>query len=389
MGSLRTVAIPERQLPQAGNAPGCEGRSFPTPPSGCLETGGIGWGVDDFDLYPVDPAADPPIQAEIRALLGKCGLDYEEGIEAFVVCRPRGRLVACVGLEGNIVKCAAIEPDFRGESLSLRLLSEVVHLAFARGHSHLFLYTAPENVGFFQGCGFHPLVAVPDYVSLMENTPVGIRSYCRRLAAARKEGAVIGAIVMNANPFTLGHHYLVSQAARACDWLHVFVVAEDASLISYKDRYRLVEIGIRGIDRVSLHHGSEYMISRATFPAYFFKEKGMVGPCCTAIDLLLFRNYLAPALGITHRYVGTEPFCATTRQYNEDMKLWLQTAASPAPPVTVVEIPRMARLGGPISASEVRRLLSAREFERIEALVPPATLELLFDKYRTVCAPTA
>ncbi len=296
--------------------------------------------LDDFEFFTIDPATDLPLQAEIRALLTKCGLDYEEGIETFVVCRPHGRLIACVGLEGNIVKCAAIEADCRGESLSLKLLSEVVHLAHERGHSHLFLYTSPENVAFFQGCGFYLLAEVPNYVSLMENTPVGIRSYCNKLKTLRKDGAVIGSIVMNANPFTLGHHYLITQAIKACDWLHLFVVAEDASLISYRDRYKLVETGIGGFEKITLHHGSEYMISRATFPAYFFKEKAKVGECCTAIDLLLFRNYIAPALGITHRYVGTEPFCATTRQYNEDMKSWLQEAPSGAPAVTVVEIPR-------------------------------------------------
>jgi [citrate (pro-3S)-lyase] ligase len=339
---------------------------------------------DDFDFFSVDPLVDTGLQGEIRALLAKCGLDYEEGIDVFVVCRPKGRLIACVGLEGNIVKCAAIEPDWRGESLSLKLLGEVVHLAVERGHSHLFLYTAPDNVEFFRGCGFYPLAEVPGYVSLMENTPVGIRSYCNRLKLLRKEGATIGAIVMNANPFTLGHHYLVTQAAAACDWLHVFVVGEDASLISYRDRYALVEQGIRGIEKVTLHPGSQYMVSRATFPAYFFKEKGMVGQCCTAIDLLLFRTYIAPALGVTHRYVGTEPFCPTTRKYNLDMAHWLQEAESTAPAIRVVEIPRITVQGTPVSASEVRRLLHARDFDKIETLVPGATLDLLYDKYRMV-----
>jgi len=340
--------------------------------------------LDDYEFYTVDPAEDAKLRDEIRALLAKCGLDYEDDVEAFVVCRPKGRLIACVGLAGNIVKCAAIEPEWRGESLSLKLLGEAINIAHERGHSHLFLYTSPDNVGFFRGCGFHALVEVPDYVSLMENTPIGIRSYCDRLASLRREGAVIGSIVMNANPFTLGHQYLVQRAVEACDWVHVFVVSENASMVSYRDRFKLVEIGIRGIDRVTLHHGSEYMISRATFPAYFFKEKGMVGQCCTAIDLLLFRNFIAPALGVTHRYVGTEPFCPTTHKYNEDMKHWLQDDTSAAPAVTVVEIPRTQRLGKPISASDVRRLLKAHEYDRIEALVPPATADLLFHKYRMV-----
>ncbi|PWC31408.1 [citrate (pro-3S)-lyase] ligase [Azospirillum sp. TSO35-2] len=337
--------------------------------------------TDELDFYAVDPAVHSKERQEIRSLLGRCGLDYEEQIQVFVVCRRAGRLVACAGLESNIVKCCAIDPDLRGGSLSLTLLSEVVHLAYERGHSHLFLYTRPENVSFFQGCGFYPLAEVPDYVTLMENTPVGIRSYCDRLRAARRPGATIGGVVINANPFTLGHRYLVSLAAERCDWLHLFVVSEDASFVSYRDRYALVEEGVRGIPRLTLHHGSQYMVSRATFPNYFFKEKGVVGDCCTAIDLLLFRNFIAPALGITHRFVGTEPFCGTTRKYNADMKYWLQTAPSAAPAVTVIEETRTQSDGTPISASEVRRLLRNRDFERIRALVPAATYELLRDKY--------
>jgi [citrate (pro-3S)-lyase] ligase len=340
--------------------------------------------LDDFPFYTVVPGEDPSIQGEIRALLAASGLDYEDGIEIFVVCRPAGRLIACAGLEWNIVKCCAIAPEYRGESLSLKLLGEVTALAYERGHGHLFLYTTPDNVDFFEGCGFHRLVEVPDYVALMENTPVGIKSYCAKLAKLRREGGRIGAIVMNANPFTLGHHYLVTQALAACDWLHVFVVGEDASLISYRDRYRLVEAGIREFSRITLHAGSEYMVSRATFPAYFFKEKGMVGACRTALDLLLFRNFIAPALGINHRYVGTEPFCPTTAKYNEDMKYWLQAAPTGTPAVTVVEIARTTILGRAVSASEVRRLLGTRDFDRIEALVPPATLDMLYEKYRLV-----
>ena len=339
----------------------------------------------ELDIYTIDPSVNDDERQDIQSLLSRCGLDYEHNIEAFVVCRRRGRLLACVGLERNIVKCAAIEPGSRGESLSLTLLSEVLHLAHERGYSHLFLYTPPRNVSFFEGCGFYPLVEVPGYVTLMENTPVGIKSYCARLAGAPRDGRKIGGIVMNANPFTLGHQYLVELAAKECDWLHVFVVSEDASLISYRDRYALVEKGIRHLPRLTLHHGSEYMVSRATFPDYFFKEKGVVGDCCTAIDLLLFRNYIAPALGITHRFVGTEPFCATTRKYNEDMKYWLQHAASDAVPVSVIEISRTTRDEVPISASEVRRLLHRGEFAHIGRLVPAATLDLLLNKYACDC----
>jgi [citrate (pro-3S)-lyase] ligase len=338
--------------------------------------------TDDIISCAVDPVAEPEVRDEIRAFLARSGLDYEQGAEAFVVFRRGRRLVACAGLEKNVVKCTAIDPELRGESLGLRLLTEIVHLAHERGHSHLFLYTKPENVDFFRSCGFYVIAEVPGYVTLMENTPIGIRCCCDSLKKLRQPGRTIGAIVMNANPFTRGHRYLVDRAAEVCDWLHVFVVAEDVSLISYRDRFQLVKAGIEGIPRLTLHPGSEYMVSRATFSAYFFKEKGIVGDCFTAIDLLIFRNHIAPALGITHRFVGTEPFCPTTHKYNADMQHWLREPVSPSPAIEVIEIPRVVHDQVPISASEVRRLLAAGDYARIGGLVPPATHQLLMSKYR-------
>ncbi len=242
---------------------------------------------------------------------------------------------------------------FRGEHLSLTVVNEVLHLAYDRGHSHLFLYTRPNNIGFFVGCRFYPIVEAPGLVTLMENTPIGIRRYCDSLKKLRQPGARIGSAVINANPFTRGHRYLIEQAVEACDWLHLFVVAEDASFFPYRDRFQLIKSGVEGIDRLTLHPGSEYMISRATFSSYFFKEKNVVGDCFTAIDLLIFREWIAPALGITHRFVGTEPFCRVTNKYNVDMKYWLQADLSAAPPVKVVEIPRTELDARAISASEV------------------------------------
>jgi len=132
----------------------------------------------------------------------------------------------------------------------------------------------------------------------------------------------------------------------------VFVVREDASLFSYADRFELLAEGVKDIQNLTLHQGSDYIISRATFPGYFLKEKATIDHRWTAIDLLLFRECIAPALGITDRYVGAEPFDPVTNQYNRDIKTWLEQATSGAPPVTVVEVPRAAIRGTPISAAE-------------------------------------
>lgn len=338
--------------------------------------------TDELVSWTVDPASDPQARAEIKALLDACDLSYEATIEMFVTLRRGRRLIACAGLDKNIVKCVAIAPEEQGESLSLTVMTEIAHIAHARGHTHLFLYTKPDNVDRFRACGFYRLVEVPGLVAFMENTPIGMRGYCAQLAALRQPGAEIGAIVMNANPFTFGHRYLVEYAVAHCDWLHLFVVAEDSSFIAYRDRLAMIRAGVADLPRLTVHPGSEYMVSRATFSSYFFKEKNAVADCFTAIDLLLFRNYIAPALGITRRFVGTEPFCITTRKYNADMKDRLQRPDSPFPSVEVVEIPRQTHGEVPISASEVRRLLTAEQFGRIGRLVPPFTLALLREKYR-------
>ncbi len=191
----------------------------------------------------------------------------------------------------------------------------------------------------------------------------------------RQPGRKIGAIVMNANPFTLGHRWLVEQAARQCDWLHLFVVKEDASCFSYHDRFTLIEKGIAGIDKVTLHPGSAYLISRATFPGYFLKEQGVVDDCHSQIDLQIFRERLAPALQITHRFVGTEPLCSLTRSYNQRMKALLE-APGDAPPVEVVELARIEKRRADIRF-RVRELYRQRNWQAVAALVPPGTLSFL------------
>jgi [citrate (pro-3S)-lyase] ligase len=333
------------------------------------------------NFYTVALKDAPAEREDIRRLLAANDLELDDQIELFVVCRREGRLLACAGLDHATIKCVAVAQELRGESLSLQLGSEVIRLAAAKGQFHLFLYSAPHNRQFFRGWGFYPLVEVPNLVMVMENSPVAIKSYCDKLRAQRRPGKKIGGIVMNANPFTMGHRYLVQTAARECDWLHLFVVGEEASLFSYADRFALVAEGVKDISKVTLHSGSDYIISRATFPGYFLKEKAAIDHSWAGIDLLLFREYIAPALGITHRYVGAEPFDPVTNQYNRDMKTWLEQASSKAPPIKVIEVPRASSNRIPISATQVRALLAERDFTRMRKLVPPTTLQFLTTKF--------
>ncbi|WES69336.1 [citrate (pro-3S)-lyase] ligase [Superficieibacter sp. HKU1] len=331
----------------------------------------------DIDFRLAFVSQHPERLRQIRLLLADSGLGLDSDISLFVEAWSGSRLVGCAGLAANVIKCVAVDETQRGENLSARLLAEVENAALTRGHFHLFLCTRPCNKERFARSGFWPVAQSGNNAVLMENTPQGITRYCRLLQKQRQPGERIGAIVMNANPFTLGHRYLVEQAAQRCDWLHLFVVQEDASFFPFADRLRMVCAGVAHLPNVTVHEGSQYIISRATFPAYFLKESGKVQQAWSEIDALIFHDRIAPALGITHRFVGSEPFCDVTRQYNQTLHTLLSDR------IEVVELPRIKAAGNPISASEVRRLLKTERFSRIQEIVPQSTFAHLEAHYRS------
>lgn len=319
---------------------------------------------------------DPRRREAVDLFLHQHQLSLEADCERVIVAEEQRRIVGCGAIAGCVLKCIAVDPSLQGEGLSLKLLTELMTLAYELGRSELFLFTKPDNAALFSSAGFWPIARAGDQAVLMENSRERLARYCRQLTMYRQPGEKIGAIVMNANPFTLGHRWLVEQAARQCDWLHLFVVKEDASFFSYQDRVALIEQGIAGIANVTLHPGSAYLISRATFPGYFLKDKGVVDDCHCQIDLQLFREHLAPALQITHRFVGSEPLCSLTRNYNLRMKELLE-APGETPAIQVVELERVEKDGAPISASRVRKLYKERQWSAIAPLVPPGTLSFL------------
>ena len=142
----------------------------------------------EFQFSVVDPKDSAQEMEGVRALLAANQLELDIHNQVWVVCHVRGRLVACAGLDHNVIKCVAVAQEFRGESLSLRLGSEVIALAAQRGYFHLFLYSPPHNRELFRGWGFYPLVEVPDLVLLMENSPIAIKRYCDLLRLQKRPG---------------------------------------------------------------------------------------------------------------------------------------------------------------------------------------------------------
>lgn len=304
-------------------------------------------------------------EKEIRSFLTERGLTMEGGADYCAVLRDfDGKMAACGCLDGSVIKYVAVAPSAEGEGAAAKIVSELVNEAARRGREHLFLFTKPGNETMFRSLGFYPVTRTADAV-MLEDRRDGI---ARFIASLPKAEGIKGACVVNCDPFTLGHRYLLETAANACDFLYVFVVSEDAAHFPAKDRYELVKKGTADIKNLFIARSEDYLVSRATFPAYFIKDRVKAEDVRTEMDIAVFGTVIAPGLGITKRYVGTEPFCPVTRAYNEKMKELL-----PALGIELVEIPRK----DDISASAVRRYLKAGDFASLQKLVPQTTYEYL------------
>ena len=70
----------------------------------------------------------------------------------------------------------------------------------------------------------------------------------------------IGSIVMNCNPFTYGHRYLIEQALALVEFLIIFVVEEDASLFSFEERFSMVCEGTKDLNHVMVVPSGPFIV---------------------------------------------------------------------------------------------------------------------------------
>lgn len=307
---------------------------------------------------------------QLKAFLRLCGLDYDEGVDFTAVLIEDDEIVATGSLDGCTLKCIAVSPMHQGEDLSARILTELRREALERGEKQLMLFTKPGNEAMFAPFGFHPLVRTADCL-LMEDRREGLARFLAGLERPSQD-VETGCIVCNCNPFTLGHRYLIETAAAQVKALHVFVLSEKKSLFPPEVRLKLVREGCSDLKNVFVHETGPYMVSSATFPSYFIKDKARVDEIFCELDIRLFGEKIAPALHIRRRFVGTEPNCPVTRFYNEQLK-----ARLPGYGIELIEIPRRECGGEAISASRVRALMEEGNIEAIRPLVPEITRETI------------
>lgn len=338
------------------------------------------------------------VRRRVEAFLAANGLRLAPLDRYVVVTRDEDgdEILAGGGLDGNVIKCVAVSESARSEGLMNILVSRLIAIAREEGRESVKVFTKPENEGIFKSLGFALIASSPNAI-LMENGRGGLPEYRKYLESLARPGRN-GAIVMNANPFTKGHRYLVEQAASQVDNLYVIVVKEDRSRFPYVERKAMIEAGCAGLDNVVVCEGSDYAISAATFPTYFLKKLDDATDTQIALDLDLFVNHIAKPLGVTVRFAGSEPEDALTRRYNELMAEILpgtsvavvRQAHQPDPelvkgsalrqarrPIDFVEIPRLEQKGKPLSATSLRRALDKGGFKEAMEYIPKSTIPYL------------
>ncbi len=328
-------------------------------------------------LERLDYAKNEKSREEWEKLLATAGLRTDPPYTAVYGIYKDGQLVATGARDGTRIKCIAIHHDYRGGSIFHELLSGMITEALDDGVQRLFLYTTPEAVQAFEHLGFRLLAQIDNGVSFMERGTPTIDDYIGQLKEQlgkheKKHGVTSGpveSIVMNANPFTKGHRALIEDALARSERLHLFILSEDVSSVPTDIRQKLVMEGTADLSGIIYHPTDSYIISRAHFPSYFLKRETDMTETQARLDAVLFRDRIAPALGITHRTVGEETHDYVTALYNDCLAYEFKDS------ISLTVMPRLhAENGEVISASRVRGMLIAGKLKEIESLVPAATM---------------
>ena len=244
------------------------------------------------ELFPHTLSTD---RQRLHAFLDSFSLDYEEDTDyACCLVDSNDSIWGCGCCAGNILKEFALKESLRGENHLARILHKLLANRFKQGITHLFVFTKPENRIMFIQSGFYP-VAETSSASMLENQSCGVERYLTTLPRISPYDPSIGAVVMNANPFTLGHRHLIETAVNQCAHLYVFVLEEERSLFPFHARLEMVRQGTADIPNAHICPGGPYMISCATFPSYFLKQGTDAAAVQGELDAVLFARWTRKA----------------------------------------------------------------------------------------------
>ncbi|MCP4150031.1 MAG: [citrate (pro-3S)-lyase] ligase [bacterium] len=308
------------------------------------------------------------------------GFDYDPtGVDyTMMLYNLNNQILGTGSYLNGVLKYVAVAPKFRETAAFPQIVTHLNNKVLADGYKTVFVYTNPATSVKFQGLGFVEIALAEPFYAFLEFGYVTIKHYKKYLRSLRREtkNGDIASIVVNCNPFTNGHLYLIEKAAAENEVVYLFVVEEERSVFSFKTRLELIKKGTAHLDNVVIVKGGRYIVSGATFPSYFLKNESvdLITRNQMELDVTVFAKHIATELGIKKRYVGTEVYCETTAAYNMAMKHVLTSFDIKQEEITRKTVGSADNF---ISASKVRAAIKSGEIDSIRDFIPPTTYDYL------------
>ena len=314
--------------------------------------------------------------SQINILLEKYDIRFENNVDYTIGKFDNDRLIATASTYKNIIKCVAIDEIYQASEIFNELISNVINKIYENGYEDIFIYTKPIYERSFGSLGFKKIESVDEDLVFMEKSSFGINYFLDNLKNERIDGDIVSSIVVNANPFTLGHRYLIDYALKNSNFVHIFILSEDVSFFKTKDRINMLKAGVSDLTNVKVHESGSYIISASTFPSYFIKEDRSVTKIHAKLDAKIFKKYISKALGIDIRFVGSEPLSEKTNIYNETLnEVFNDPSNKDGPSLRILDRKKLD--GEVISASKVRFLINEGKFDKTKPLLPASTYEYI------------
>lgn len=331
----------------------------------------------------IDPNDAGQVESQLH-LLEAAGIRLDPLVDWSLSLYRDNEMLATGSCFRYTLRSIAVATEHQGMGLMAQLITALEKEATRRSLDRLLLVSQPSDRRLFSAVGFTTLAKSRRGVTLMENSACLFPGFLKKLEAdlAKLPSSGAGAprraaIVMNANPFSKGHRYLVETALQECDQLLLLLLSDDPEDgFTFEQRFEMVRRGCADLPQVLLAAGGPYAVSTASFPSYFYPptevdENSQSLNDEAELDAALFVR-MADYLEISKRFVGSEPASAITNFYNQVLSREL---ADSGLQLRIIE--RLTTNGEAVSASRVREFLKKGNYSAAEKLVPATTWDYL------------
>lgn len=302
----------------------------------------------------------------------KSNIDFKID-KVFAIFSLNGNQVLATGsVSGNIIEYVAVsnEGELNRGSRFNKIMTSLLNYLASTKIFHVFVFTKIEYKNIFSSIGFSELVRGKKGLFMERGRP-NILDYTEQLQKSIPISPKVASVVINANPFTLGHKYLIERASKDSDIVVVFVLSSENSLFSFEERISLVREGVEDFKNVYIVSGGDYIVSFTTFPSYFLKSSDDEARFQTEIDANIFKNWIVPSINISSRFLGEEPLSPVTLLYNKTIQEILSDD------IDIHIVKRIKKSERIISASLVRQKIAENKLSEISELVPPSTFNFI------------